>query len=212
MTRNQLTLLSYADGANVTVATSTAPGSIPSASFPPTYSNVPRYPPYPSYRPPVGGGSASLATHERVGDAISSSSTPAFMRPSSNENITRVGTRSSLSVESSAPPSASHIRHVRRSLSPLVFPPDPSSSSTPLASVITDDILHRYRTSYGDRDPVNGRSHRRGVDSPVPSQDREVSSHLEDHLGEQPRTIFASLHSDISLHFRSRFVIAHSAW
>ena len=176
---------SFTDSANIVAATSTASGAVPSTSFPPTYSNTPRYPPYPSYRPSAVG-SSSLGPHERVGDAVYSSSTPAFMRPSSNENTTRVGTRSSVSVESSAAPSTSHIRHVRRSLSPLVFPPDPSSSSSP--SSLTDDILLRYRTLYGDGDPVNGRSHRRAADSPVPGLDREVPSRRE---GEQLRNVFA---------------------
>ncbi|KAH0826344.1 hypothetical protein J3R83DRAFT_5299 [Lanmaoa asiatica] len=191
------TFSSSNDSANVPVAASTTSGSVPSTSFSPNYSNVPRYPPYPSYRPPVGA-SSSLATHERVGDASSSSSMPALMRPSSNENTSRVGARSSISVESSAPSSASHVRHARRSLSPLVFPPDPPLPPPPSPPIITDDILLRYRTLYGDSNPVDSRSHGRGVDGSVPGLDREVSSsRLEDHFGEQPRKVFVSWHSNI---------------
>ncbi|KAG9311229.1 hypothetical protein JVU11DRAFT_8306 [Chiua virens] len=169
------------DSANVITPTSTDSGGVPSASFPPTYSNLPRYPPHPSYRPSPGGLS-SLVADQRVGDAIASSSTPSFMRPPSNENAPRVAIRSSVSVEASAAPATSHIRRVRGSLSPLVFPPDLSSPPT----IITDDILPRHRSLNDDRDPADGRSHRRGIDSPVPGLDREVLSRSEDRSGEQP--------------------------
>ncbi|KAF9220350.1 hypothetical protein BS17DRAFT_347490 [Gyrodon lividus] len=177
---------SSSDGsASVAVRPSTSSGT-PSVSFSPTYSNISRCPPYPSYRPSVSG-SSSAAAPERSGNMISSDSElHAFMRPASSDHSApaRFGPRSSISIESlgSASPS-----------SPLASNLEPPSPSSPSPSIISDDLVARYRAVVDELGTVSQRRSRGwqgGVfrDSPIQSVSSggEGSSlPLGDQLAEQ---------------------------
>ncbi|KAF8841418.1 hypothetical protein BDN67DRAFT_520002 [Paxillus ammoniavirescens] len=122
--------------ASVTVGPSTSSGT-PSVSFSLAYSSIPRYPPYPSYRPSPGG-SSSAAAQERSENPISSDSTlPSFMRPASPDVSapTRFVARPSLSSISSGSTSSSSL---------LGLNPEPSLPSSPSPPIISDDLSTRY--------------------------------------------------------------------
>ncbi|KAF9235451.1 hypothetical protein BU15DRAFT_64806 [Melanogaster broomeanus] len=121
-----------------------SPSGTLSGSFSPTYSNISRYPPYPSYRPSVGGNSSAITIS-------SDSALPSFMRSSSSDDSTqtRFDTRSSISDESlgsdSSSPPLPQLEPIPEGssslgLNPETFSPTPSSPSSN-----SDEHVSRHR-------------------------------------------------------------------